>query len=578
MGNLDGKKGYNQNMYAAYFGLRENPFALPPDPRYLYMSLRHQEALAHLMYGITQGGGFVQLTGEVGTGKTMMVRALLERLPKTVDVALVLYPFLSVHEFLGAVCADLRVQVPEKGDSIRGLIDALNRYLLENHANGRRTVLIIDEAQKLSHEVLEQIRLLTNLETTKEKLLQILLIGQPELNSLLAQKDLRQLAQRITARYNLKSLMPRETAKYIVHRCRAAGARNQLFTLPALHAIHRLARGTPRIINVICDRALLGAYSNGKNQVTVPMVRRAASEIGQAVPRRTLYTPLRAAIAGAAVLIVGLGVWLLAPSGIGSAPQEDPTAAAPASPAPAIAPANAAPAPAAENAARGPAPVPASSGAVASEIGALLATPGLRNDTDTAFAGLFTKWGKDYNAFPGRTGCERAQQAGLRCLFKTGSWNNLRQFNRPAVMELIDAQGNKHHVLASSLDEKGVTLEMGGKRHVFSMADVDQVWFGKFLLLWMPPPQGDPTLQRGATGASVAWLRDAIDRYYGQELLAPDRQVFDAALEERVREFQRQHQIEADGVVGRLTWVQLDSYDSNAPPPYLVRVAGTGAP
>src|SRR5437762_3840338 len=266
-------------MYTRYFGLQDNPFALPPDPRYLYMSTRYQEALAHLTYGITQGGGFVQLTGEVGTGKTMMIRALLDRLPAEVDVALVLYPLLSVEEFVAVVFDDLGISRPENGTTLKNSIDHLNKNLLESHAKGRRTVLVIDEAHKLSHEVLEQVRLLTNLETTKEKLLQILLVGQPELTSLLAQADLRQLAQRITARYNLTPLTRRESAEYVITRLRVAGAQHPIFTRGALDTVHRLSRGTPRLINTLCDRALLGAYAHGKNRVTGTIVRRASAEI-----------------------------------------------------------------------------------------------------------------------------------------------------------------------------------------------------------------------------------------------------------------------------------------------------------
>jgi len=231
-------------MYTQYFGLKENPFALSPDPRYLYLSQRHQDALAHLMYGITGGGGFVQLTGEVGTGKTLMIRAMLLRLPDTVDVALVLYPFLSVRDFMVALCDDLRIKRPAE-NSLKTLIDTLNTFLLENHAKGRRTVLIVDEAHRLNREVLEQIRLLTNLETTKEKLLQIILVGQPELNSLLARPDMRQLAQRVTARYNLQALLPAETRAYVRHRCQVAGAETPLFKPMALYWV--LANQAPTI-------------------------------------------------------------------------------------------------------------------------------------------------------------------------------------------------------------------------------------------------------------------------------------------------------------------------------------------
>ena len=192
-------------MYTSFFGLNEKPFSITPDPRYLFLSERHAEALAHLLYGVTESGGFIQLTGEVGTGKTTVVRSLLEQMPKHTEFALVLNPRLTAHEFLVAICEELRLPLtPEERRSDKEIVDALNLRLLQAHAEGHRVVLIVDEAQNLSPEVLEQIRLLTNLETAKQKLLQIILIGQPELRELLARADMRQIAQRITGRFHLE--------------------------------------------------------------------------------------------------------------------------------------------------------------------------------------------------------------------------------------------------------------------------------------------------------------------------------------------------------------------------------------
>jgi general secretion pathway protein A len=265
-------------MYTSFFGLNEKPFAITPDPRYLFMSERHGEALAHLVYGVTESGGFMQLTGEVGTGKTTLVRTLLQnKLPNNADVAVVLNPRLSVIEFLETICEELGILAPEIRGSVKALVDALNGQLLKAHADGRRVILVVDEAQNLSRDVLEQVRLLTNLETAKQKLLQIILIGQPELRDLLAREDLRQLAQRITGRYHLEPLSRDETAQYIEHRLRVAGALGEVFDSAAKREVYRLTEGVPRLINVICDRALLGAYSKESRRVNRRLVLRAAT-------------------------------------------------------------------------------------------------------------------------------------------------------------------------------------------------------------------------------------------------------------------------------------------------------------
>ena len=272
-------------MYTSHFGLKALPFSISPDPRYLYMSDRHRAGLAHLVYGVQQHGGFVQLTGEVGTGKTTLCRCLLEQLPPEVDVALILNPRVTVAEFLAAVCDELRISRSAGTWGVAMLVDALHRYLLDAHARGRRTILIVDEAQQLSWTVLEQIRLLTNLETSTRKLLHIILIGQPELSTLLAQRKMRQLSQRVTARYHLVPLRRAQTSAYVQHRLRVAGGDTALFTPAAIRAVHRRSGGIPRMINVLCDRALLAAYARGTRRVTTATVRLAARDIQGNVTR-----------------------------------------------------------------------------------------------------------------------------------------------------------------------------------------------------------------------------------------------------------------------------------------------------
>src|SRR5262245_64127566 len=303
-------------MYTSFFGLGEKPFAITPDPRYLFMSERHAEALAHLLYGINEAGGFIQLTGEVGTGKTTVVRSLLERMPGHADVAVILNPQLTPVEFVLTICEELGIFMrDDDASSIKDLVDLLNKRLLESHAKGRRVVVIVDEAQNLTPETLEQVRLLTNLETASQKLLQIILIGQPELREVLARVELRQLAQRITGRYHLDPLSRVETAAYVTHRLKVAGsATGDVFSSTALREVHRLSNGIPRIINVICDRALLGAFTQEQHRIGPAMVRAAAGE----VYGRAFNPPWTRLLIGAsgtvAVLGLALGVWQLLPN------------------------------------------------------------------------------------------------------------------------------------------------------------------------------------------------------------------------------------------------------------------------
>src|SRR5450631_1112870 len=300
-------------MYTSFFGLAEKPFAITPDPRYLYLSERHAEALAHLLYGINESGGFIQLTGEVGTGKTTVVRTLLSRVPHHADVAVILNPRVTPVEFLLTICEELGLNIADADrDSVKQMVDALNQRLLAAHADGRRIIVIVDEAQNLSADVLEQVRLLTNLETPTQKLLQIILIGQPELRELLDRTDLRQLAQRITGRYHLEPLSREETLGYVRHRLRVAGVAEEIFTPSALTEVYRLAAGIPRVINVTCDRALLGAYTQETRKVTASLVRRAAGEVygRRFLPPWMGWLAATLCVVGiAAVAVVGWQLW-----------------------------------------------------------------------------------------------------------------------------------------------------------------------------------------------------------------------------------------------------------------------------
>ncbi|MFP5506868.1 MAG: AAA family ATPase [Gammaproteobacteria bacterium] len=568
-------------MYCKHFGLDGAPFSITPDPRFLFLSDRHREALAHLLYGVGESGGFVQLTGEVGTGKTTLCRALLEQLPDTVDVALILNPKLSGIELVAAVCDELHVEYPPDTQSLKVLVDRLNHHLLKSHAAGRLTILILDEAQNLSAEVLEQIRLLTNLETAEAKLLQIILIGQPELQTLLARNELRQLAQRITARYHLGSLDRDEAQAYIAHRLRVSGGHADLFTPGAIDELHKLADGVPRLINVICDRALLGAYVEDKRRVDRATLRRAADEVlpevGAAPDSALRAWPWAAGLA--AIAVVGALLWY----GRGE-PEVIPALADPHdAPATVVAepePADAEPeAPAADVEADTamaadpevlPAPSPLETDALPQQtLGERLTiavdeSAGLR-----AWNGLFALWGLSLYLEDELRPCEQAARQGMRCLIRSGNWTQLRSFDRPAVLQMIAPGGQRVSVLLRGLQSGQATVELGGEVLRLPIAEIDAHWHGQFTLLWRPPV-GSETLRIGARGEDVAWLRELLDRLQSAsaEAVAEPR-LFDAALAERVKRFQADHSLDPDGVVGTLTLIHLNSADQRSGGPRL---------
>lgn len=293
-------------MYNEYFGLKEAPFSIAPDPRYLYMSQQHREALAHLIYGIGTDGGFILLTGEVGAGKTTVCRCLLEQMPENTNVALVLNPKVVASELLATICDELHIPYPEGSSSIKTFVDRINSYLLEANAAGRKTVVIIDESQNLDANVLEQLRLLTNLETNQRKLMQIIMLGQPELQQILESPEMEQLNQRITARFHLHALNKNEVADYIRHRLAVAGLRADLFARSAVRLIYRLTGGVPRRINVLCDRALLGVYVQNSNRVDRKTIHKAAHEVFGARPRGLSQRGARLGWAALALLLLML--------------------------------------------------------------------------------------------------------------------------------------------------------------------------------------------------------------------------------------------------------------------------------
>jgi general secretion pathway protein A len=544
-------------VYTAHFGLTEPPFAITPDPRYLYMSQRHREAMAHLRYGVTEPGGFVTLTGEVGTGKTTLCRSLIEQLESPVDIALVLNPRLTSLELLATICDEFRVSYPKDTTSLKLLVDALHRFLLDTNARGRRTVLIVDEAQHLTPEVLEQIRLLTNLETSKEKLLQVILIGQPELIDLLERPELRQVAQRVTARYHLLPFSERETLRYIRHRLKVAGATEMVFAPGALRRVHKLAGGVPRLINVICDRALLGAYANDRAQVDTATVVRAAREVRG---RRGSVIPLRrgawitAAIAGGMAVMAATWV-LLVPAGFTGILRTAPVIVG------AVVPPAAPPAPAPEIK---PPAATVPPGAVSEPperivaLGDLVQDPSLPLDRGTALARLYARWGLDVAGVRPDFDCEREAVSGFRCHVGSGTWAKLRRLDVPAMIELIAPPARRRYITVVGVTTVTATLDVGGRTFVVPVVDIDLLWDGGFTVLWRQPPVSGAMLWPGMRSGDVAWLRRRLAELDGQPGLAAG-DTYDDALVERVKTFQQRRGLIPDGIVGQETLLHLSA-------------------
>ncbi len=540
-------------MYARFFGLRQQPFSIAPDPRYLYMSERHREALAHLLYGVRGGGGFVLLTGEIGAGKTTVCRCFLEQIPKRCNVAYIFNPKQTVTELLRSVCDEFRIPRRPEGATVKDYVDALNEFLLHTHSVGQTNVLIIDEAQNLSADVLEQLRLLTNLETNERKLLQIVLIGQPELRTMLARPELEQLAQRVIARFHLQALTPKETVQYIRHRLAVAGMNRPLpFERDALKRIHQLSRGVPRRINLLCDRALLGAYAGNKPAVDAAIVDKAAAEVfdGTLPPDPLPVRPgwQRAAMAAAAVAGLGLAVW----AGVAYERRAAAGASASAASAPASAVAQAAPASASASAVASAASAATAAASAASATAAAapadpktVLASAFRSEKD-AWRALATLWKLTLD--DGEP-CAAAAKQQLQCFRSSSTLALIRLLDRPVLLTL-QGGGKPAYALLTGLSMRQATLRTEAGLQSLPLASLAELWRGEFATLWRTPPGY-------ADGAPVDWLSTQLAAAQGQPApSAPTR--FDAALRSRLNAFQVAQGLKPDGLAGPLTLMQIN--------------------
>ena len=553
-------------MYAPFFGLTQAPFSIAPDPHMLFMSQRHREALAHLLYGVGggdgkaggAGGGFVLLTGEIGTGKTTVCRCFLEQIPPSCNVAYIFNPKLTVIELLQSIFDEFRIAPPAYRvlPTVKDYLDPLNAFLLQAHAAGRNNVLIIDEAQNLSADVLEQLRLLTNLETSERKLLQIVLIGQPQLRAKLQQPELEQLAQRVIARYHLEALTASETAQYIQHRLEVSGLKGAVpFDRKALRHIHRVARGVPRRINLLCDRALLGAYAGGQSVIGERIVAKAAAEVFDppraALPaarswRRTLPLAAGAVVTG---VLAGIGLIAMLRLALPVAPvafvsPAEPQTAAAAAPASAPA-ADAGPSETSEVVTAGETkrPEPASSG--------VSPKPALLRNENLAWRELAQVWGvKTSDAAP----CEALVREQLRCF---GSANStlalIRQLGRPGIVTLDSRSASPSYALLTRLTADSATLRAGDSEQTVTLAALAARWQGEFSTLWRQPPAYNGRIE----DSQLQWVSAVLAKLDGVELPA-GQPVQAGALKTRVRVFQLSEGLPADGLLGPMTFMQLN--------------------
>ena len=511
-------------MYTEHFGLTEAPFSIAPNPQYLFMSRRHRDALAHLLYGVQSDGGFILLTGEVGTGKTTLCRCLLEQVPSDVETAFVLNPRVTAVELVATICDEFGISYPDTA-SLKVLVDHLNSYLLDSHSNHRKAVLIIDEAQNLSYELLEQLRLLTNLETNERKLLQIILLGQPELLDMLEDRSLRQFSQRITARFHLDALDASETEAYIVHRLAIAHGAPELFTPSAMKKVYRISTGIPRVINLICDRALLGAYAEHKRQVTPRIISRAADEV--LGTRRHSPRPIRIAAIAAAALLTIVAAWTLRPTEVVT-PKI--TKMMTSDPAP---------------------PITATLQTSPVQAPAKRAIQG-HTSVSEAYHDLFALWGTSFEDKASNP-CELASAIGLSCLESFATLTELRELDRPVIVQL----NSEYFTLAQILGDT-VTVIAGSDQYDLTLAEFESNYDGIAQMLWRMPPAYREPLKKNDSGAAVDWLVVQLAMIEGHSPPLQTGFTFNDSLEKRVQDFQRKVGLSPNGIVDPVTWIHLN--------------------
>ena len=538
-------------MYLGYYGLHEPPFSITPDPRFVHLSERHRDALAHLLFGIDKGGGggFVQLTGEVGTGKTTLSRLLLEQLPENARIALVLNPRQNAIELLETICEELRIDISGKRGSTKALVDALNVYLLDAYAKGLRVVLLIDEAQNLPADALEQVRLLTNLETDTQKLLQILLLGQPELREMVAKPELRQLAQRITARYHLMPLDAKDTAAYLRHRWRVAGGTRFPFDAGAVQRLHARAGGVPRLVNVIAERALLAGYARDATSIDAKLVDAAADEVLPPVLARRSWPWFAAGGAVVAIALAAGWAWReRAPADEAATATSRGASATPAATA---------------------LPAPLSEVEILDAAG-LAQLLGATGDTPLpAWQHLLGLWSLPAEAITVDPAgpCTPAAQAEVHCVQGRARLDTLLALDRPILLRLQDGRARAWAVLLGA-DARNARVRIGGRTVDLDRVLLQSRWNGDYAGLWRGPAMLSAPLRVDSAGPAVDWVRRQLSPTGNVATGVP----YDDALRASVRQLQDARGLPADGIAGPLTLMALSS---DTPGPRLKRALDT---
>lgn len=543
------------SIYLQHFGLKREPFSIVPDPGFLYPSNHHRQAVAHLKYGLDREGGFILLTGEVGTGKTTLTRTMLKRMPAHIRVAYVLNSKLNVTDLLASICDELGIELPTDSPESRGLsfsktrIDALNQNLLQAHAEGKKTLIVIEEAQNLSADVLETLRLLSNLETNTHKLLHILLVGQPELLDILAQKELRQLNQRVVSRFHLLPLEKDDVANYVNHRLHRAGAKGSLFDSACISVLFRLTGGVPRLINLVCQHSLLATYSTGLKVVSPNLVKQAAVEIlgsrNTADENKKSYIILTGLLVLVAVLMISIAnqTSVTPESSVDMEPSTDQKSVAAMKP-------------------------PVNIEASINEMAAVVVSP-------SPFSSLLKIWSVDSGAiYSEEEFSAQATDNRLRTeKIAAAKISDLERINRPGIVwikpSFDSSQRGLKSYLLTGLDKTAVRLKSTDGSIVVPLENFLTGWSGRYLYLWQPM-QSFNTLTVGDRNApAVSWLQDqlAIINQNSERIITGGR--YTAAIAQKVASFQSQQTLMADGVVGRETIMRLNEL-ANPQHPQLV--------